>query len=221
MSDIVDLDEAMTKTGAELFKELYRIYPVAEAEDYFKQGQWKVEQMKTDLMLLESHRRESGAPDVPDLEDIKVPSLPMQTSLPTMFSAGAAMGLLKPAGAVPGAVAPRPVAPVITAANPGGSTSVVEIRLIALFVAKWKLEPATSKVVLAKLTPLRRRYVIQNFKATTTGAAASKELEDFIAQCEEDKSWDTASTPATVAPPAGVKRPLTPATVVPAKKPAM
>jgi len=31
MIDIVDTQEAFKKTGAELFKELYRIYPVADA----------------------------------------------------------------------------------------------------------------------------------------------------------------------------------------------
>lgn len=211
MTDIVDLEEAFTKSGAELFKELYRVYPVADPEDYFKGGQWKNEMMKTDLMLTESHRRECGAPDVPDLEDIKVPNVPSAT--PAFVSAAyfGAAGAVKPLGVAKPAGFLTPTAPVLAGAAVGASTPVVEIRLIALFVAKWKLEPVMAKTLLAKLTSPRRRYVIQNFKPTTTGAEASKELETYIAQCEEDNSWDTAvanGTPAgaivkpTIASPA-------------------
>lgn len=218
MTDIVDLEEAFTKSGAELFKELYRVYPVADAEDYFKNGQWKNEVMKADLVLIESHRRESGAPDVADLEDIKVPNLPTQT--PSMVAAGygpaSFAGMLKPAGF------PTPV-PLLAGAAVGTSTPVVEIRLIALFVAKWKLDPATAKTSLAKLTPVHRRYVIQNFKTTVTGVEATKELDTYIAACEEDKSWDTAvanGTPVTVSPgiaaaKAGIApKPVTPGALV-------
>merc|ERR1719272_32260 len=80
----------------------------------------------------------------------------------------------------------------------GTSAPVVEIRLIALFVAKWKLDAVTAKTLLAKLTPAHRRYVIQNFKTTSTGVEATTELGTYIAQCEEDKSWDSAAAaPAT------------------------
>lgn len=186
-TDIVDLEEALTKTGPELFKELFRIYPVAEPEDYFKAGQWRNDVMKADLQLLESHRRECGAPDVPDLDDIKMPfDLPQQIS-----------GL----GVHAGLVAPR-VGPVGLGATPSpavsaaGSAPVVEIRLIALFVAKWKLEPASAKKALATLTPTHRRFVIQNFKTEKTAEAASTELEEFIAKCEADKSWDAGAAAA-------------------------
>jgi len=224
LTDIVDIEEALTKTGPELFKELYRIYPVADPEDYFKAGQWRNEVMKTDLILLESHRRECGAPDVKDLDDIKLP--------PDMPNAGASampgqgMGMngmvnqgmgLKPAGQIfqPGA---------LVGAATAGSAPVVEIRLIALFVAKWKLDPVASKTALAKLTPTRRRYVIQNFKTTTTGMEATKELEAYIAECEASGDWDAAanggsSNGATVTPPAKagmIVRPVAPTLVAPA-----
>lgn len=202
MSDICDLEEALTKTGGDLFKELFRIYPVADPEDYFKNGQWKNDVMKADLRLIESHRRECGAPDVKDLDEIKCPDLPQQQAA---FSAGGQpawvqptwaqqqLGLgglvVKPAGLVPSGS----VTGIVPGAAVAGTASVVEIRLIALFVAKWKLDPATSKQILAKLTPTRRRYVIQNFKATKTGVEASSELEEYVAQCELDASWDAAA----------------------------
>lgn len=193
MTDIVDMEEALAKTGAELFKELYRIYPVADPEDYFKAGQWRNEAMKTDIVLIESHRRECGAPDVPDLEDIKAPALPahLQQLGPTSFTSFAqSFSVAKPVGQSQG------TSPLVATAGGGavaGSAPVVEIRLIALFVAKWKLDPTTSKQVLAKLTPTRRRFVIQNFKTTKSGAEASGDLEEYIAQCEKDKTWDATA----------------------------
>jgi len=252
MTDIVDLEEAFTKSGEALFKELYRIYPVADPEDYFKQSQWKNELMKADLKLIEAHRRESGAPDVPDLEDVKAPSMPNALGYaptPAMVSAGVfgQQGTVGPASLKPVGLAPT----VPLAVAGAGSSPVVEIRLIALFVAKWKLDPASAKTLLAKLTPARRRYVIQNFKATATGVEGTKELGDYIATCEIDGSWDAAPaaangtpavagvavpaakaavgpTPAVVAAnPAlsGLKRPLTPSGLVAsqmnAKRPAL
>jgi len=191
-TDIVDVEEAMTKTGPELFKELFRIYPVADPEDYFKMGQWRNDNMKADLQLLEAHRRECGAPDVPDLEDIKMPfTMPQEVAgmqAAGGFAAGrfAGMTLTQP-GQGP-ALSP--------AGSVAGSAPVVEIRLIALFVAKWKLEPVTAKKALATLTPTHRRFVIQNFKTANTGVEATTELEEFIAKCEADKSWDVAGVAA-------------------------
>lgn len=228
LNDIVDIEEALTKTGPELFKELYRIYPVADPEDYFKGGQWRNEVMKTDIILLESHRRECGAPDVDDLDDIKLPAH-MPSTGPSLATTGF-MGnvgqnmALKPAGA---AVGPTFQPGALVGAATAGSAPVVEIRLIALFVAKWKLDPVASKTALAKLTPTRRRYVIQNFKTTTTGMEATKELETYIAECEASGDWDAATNGgtgngaagATVTPPAKaamVVRPAVPTLVAPA-----
>lgn len=186
MCDIVDLEEALKKTGAELFKELYRIYPTADPEDYFKNGQWRNDILKADLTLMEAHRREAGAPDMPDLDEIKFPKLPVQTSAPTLGGVAFAMGQIK------SAAAGTPIS-----ATAGGQ--VVEIRLIALFVAKWKLDPVTAKESLSKLTPARRRYVIQHFKTTTSGVEATEELKKFVEECEKDGKWDTVAAATTAA----------------------
>lgn len=97
---------------------------------------------------------------------------------------------------------------------------IAELRLIALFVAKWKLDPTRTKVLLSKLTAARRRYVVRKFSTDTTGLAATTALEEFIKECEVLGEWDTAAeeekattngakaTPGAPNTPVGIKRPL-------------
>lgn len=219
----------LEKSGVQLFKELLRVYPIAEPEDYFKGGMWKDEVMKMDLKLIYAHAREAGAPYPPALEKVKLPDMPQQ-----MLNATG--GIQLPAGVRPplGALAQvRPGATPITApgavpaagAAAAAAGPAVELRLIALFVAKWKLDPTKTKVMLAKLTPARRRYVIQTFKGATPGGDSTGALDQHIAQCEKTNAWANATavvtpTPAATTPPkataltpvlaTGVKRPLTP-----------
>lgn len=206
-------EEALAKSGPELFKELLRIYPVAEVEDYWKNGVWKDELMRADLQLIEAHRKEAGAPEPPALEDVVMPPMPKATAATTFgsFSApafNAAASLAVPATGTPATA----------------GTAVAELRLIALFVAKWKLEPTQSKALLAKMLPHRRRYVIQHFKTTVEGEDATKALEEYIAECEKSNAWGNAPpvqvavAPRPIAPrpvalgtplmSVGVKRPL-------------
>jgi len=227
-------EEVLAKTGPELLKELLRVYPVAEVDDYFKAGQWKNDQMKVDLQLIHTHRREAGAPDPIALEDVKMPEMPQAGPVAGMPGGIQLPGVaVRPQGAPVAAV--RPMA-VPAAAAPGGAAAgaVTELRLIALFVAKWKLDPTQTKMMLAKLLPARRRYVIQYFKSTTQGVEATKALQLFIAKCEQTNAWAgaVAAAPAGMAvrPVApglglgvgGVKRPLAPTlSADPAKRPKM
>merc|ERR1719291_86557 len=82
-----------------------------------------------------------------------------------------------------------------------GGSPVAELRLIALFIAKWKLEATSAKMTLAKLSPPRRRHIITNFKPASgeTGPAATKALVEFIASCEKTGNWG-AATAAAAAP---------------------
>lgn len=226
----VTVDEViMLKSGPELFRELLRMYPVAEFEDYYKGGQWKDEMMKTDLTLIYAHAREAGAPYPPPLKDVKLPpNVPNAVQLPSAASA------VRPALSLSGVVRPvvaRPPVPVSTpatqavattgapelAATPTAtptptSSQATELRLIALFVAKWKVDPTRTKLMLAKLSPPRRRYVISNFK--NAGSDPTFGLEQFISKCEETDAW------AADAGPGGMKRPLTSTTPVePSKVP--
>jgi len=189
------MSEVLEKTGQDLFMEILRIYETAEYEDYFKGNMWKNDLMKTDYVLLDAHRKEAGAPDPPALEDVELPegiSKLSSISAATPFANAAANAAL---------VAGGPVA---------------ELRLIALFVAKWKLDPTKTKALVAKLTPNRRRYVIQNFKSTAQGDAGVAELETFIAECGTSGVWDKAGT---VAPLSGIT--LSPVTAVSGVRPAM
>lgn len=231
-------EEVLNKKGIELFKELLRVYSVAEVEDYYKMGVWRDELMKADLQLIEAHRKEAGAPDPIPLEEVVVPELPkapvvqpgltglfaVRPGMPQIIAAGAVrpMGItVAPAAAL--AAASRPVAPPVVAAAASASGPVAELRLIALFVAKWKLDPTRTKMMLAKMTPARRRYVIQNFKTVANGVEATNSLEQFIAQCEKTNAWGAATAPAPAVVPAVTVRPITvaatPATVAGIKRP--
>lgn len=202
------------KTGAELFKELLRIYPVAELEDYFKNGQWKDDMMKVDIELMGAHRREAGAPDPKPLSEVKMPPMPGAAGLagprPTLM-AGVRPGL---PGSVGLAMAAKPaLGKAAPAAGLAGGASA-EVRLIALFVAKWKLDMLQTKLALSKLPPARRRHVITTFKANP-GSDATQQLLSFIVQCERSGNWGVAGAApglgmARATPTAlGVKRPLT------------
>jgi len=184
-----ETDDRLSKTGSELFHELLRVYSVAEVDDYFKAGQWKDELMRTDLQLIEKHRREAGAPEPPDLSEVKLPEMPKAT---VMFQA-------RPPAF--GAATTTAVTP------PTLGSAVAELRLIALFVAKWKLDTTRTKTVLSKLVPARRRHVIASFKTEKSGEEATQALEEFITECNEKNSWpaNTGASPVAVA---GVKRPL-------------
>eukprot|EP00931_Biecheleriopsis_adriatica_P091738 TRINITY_DN6561_c0_g1_i1.p1 TRINITY_DN6561_c0_g1~~TRINITY_DN6561_c0_g1_i1.p1 ORF type:complete len:295 (+),score=37.31 TRINITY_DN6561_c0_g1_i1:59-943(+) len=181
-------DERLSKSGPELFKELFRIYEVAEVDDYYKNGVWKDDLMKTDIQLIDRHRREAGAPEPPELSEVVLPPMPGQSSV----AVGGGVG------SVGGAVA--------------------ELRLIALFVAKWKLDAARTKTALSKLLPARRRYVIANFKSTADDGTSTDELEEYIKTCESTNAWAAATAAPTITPvtpvTVGVKRPLGASTVV-------
>mmetsp|Transcript_79584 Transcript_79584/g.225063 ORF Transcript_79584/g.225063 Transcript_79584/m.225063 type:complete len:304 (+) Transcript_79584:83-994(+) len=190
-------EEVLKKKGVELFKELLRVYPVADVEDYYKAGVWREELMKTDLQLIEAHRKEAGAPDPIPLEEVPEPTLPAVAAggivLPGLggvrpltpgFAAGAAgAGLVRPLMPAAGAAA----------ATATAGSQVAEIRLIALFVAKWKLDPTRTKAMLLKLTPARRRHVIQTFKTTDGATDPTSALEQYIAQCEKTNAWGAAT----------------------------
>mmetsp|Transcript_51902 Transcript_51902/g.116375 ORF Transcript_51902/g.116375 Transcript_51902/m.116375 type:complete len:269 (-) Transcript_51902:60-866(-) len=227
---IVDL--VKDKSGAELFKELYRLLPSLSFEDYFKNGIWQNDMMRLDIEVIDAHRKEAGAPAPPPMEEIEFPPLPGHAnSLGGLLRAlvpapglGAAAMLVRPAGmnGVPGAegaagelgeavpgqgllAAPSPKMPATSGAPP------LDMKVIALFVSKWKLDPTRAKTALEKLTPTRRRFVMQNFKhIPINGSSSSDKLEEYIAQCEQTGSWDVVAEAATSVPgdsAGGVKRP--------------
>lgn len=190
----------MKKTGAELFREVIRFWPEADIEDYYKMGVWKDDLMRLDLALLSQHRIEAGAPDPPPLDEIPKPTVAARAGVPAVAA--------KPGGNIRPMLLVQP-GPVKAGETPAPS---MELRLMALFVARWKLNPTQTKALLGKLSKPRQRYVLQNFKVTEeSGADSTAALEKFIEECEEKDLWADAekaaekeaeeSKPETGAPP--------------------
>jgi len=107
-----------------------------------------------------------------------------------------------------------PTSAMISAAGSGaaGSGPSAELRQIALFIAKWKLEATKTKLLLARLTPPRRRWVMSNFSQAASGLSSTAQLESYIGKCERENSWasvDSASPAGASRPMSGLKRPLT------------
>lgn len=231
-------DEVLSKKGPELFKELLRLYPGASLDDYYQaQGNtWRDDVMRIDWQLISAHRKEAGAPEPPDLEDIVLPKLPQVPKIQPTLSGGAKAGagtgpsLLKPSTPVPATrpgLTPTPskgttsnlgsgakAAPAAKAGtgNLAAGGPAAELRLIALFVSRWKLDPTKTKMMLAKLGAAKRKHVIQNFKPVP-GRDPTAQLQMFIQDCDKNNSWGSggagaAGTPTTSGPKAtGVIRP--------------
>ena len=132
-----EVEDVLAKAGVDLFKELCRIYPVAEVADYYKAGAWRDDVMRVDLQLLTAHRKEAGAEDPIPLNEVPEPEIPATPA---------------------GILGLRP--PVLSGLRPVGTTApvsgqVAEIRLMILFVAKWKLDPAKAKELPHNMTQWR------------------------------------------------------------------
>jgi len=128
------------------------------------------------------------------------------------------LGLIKSyAGPLSGLRPTQPKsAPPAGVAAAGAAGPSAELRQIALFIAKWKLEATKTKLILARLTPPRRRWVMTNFKLLGS-APPTTQLDQFIAQAERSNSWaaaDSSIGSVAGAPKAmsGLKRPLSAAT---------
>lgn len=192
--DLFDIvDERLSLKGKDLFRELLRIYPVADIDDYFKNGQWKDQLMKSDLELVTWHRREAGAPDPPDIEDVKFPDDMPAAALAapkTVLTSGQAKAVPKLAvtglgmfgKANPLAALTTGAAVTARAAATIGSLPAAELRVLALFVAKWKLDPSRAKAALVKLPAEKRQKVIQTFKTTSPGLESTADLEKFVTE---------------------------------------
>lgn len=123
------------------------------------------------------------------------------------------LGAAKAAGvqtvAPPGVVLPPGSLNAVAAGMAGAAGSIADLRQIALFVSKWRLEPARTKMLLEKLSPPRRHYVMQNFKDTAAinGVTPVSKLEEYITQCEQSGVWEIlgeasgSHAGAVVAPP--------------------
>lgn len=174
--------------------------------------------MDTELVM--AHRRECGSPDPPPADEIECPELPAGNAFPAFRAAGTP-GYPAPVPAGPRTY-PSPAAattrpqfspmPPKTAPSPAAvatqmsSGTQSELKLISNFVQEWDLESTRTKLLLARLSPTRRRAVIEGFTVSPGEgpAVATKALERYIAENESGAGAARPSTPG----PQPVKRPL-------------
>jgi len=94
------------------------------------------------------------------------------------------------------------------------SGAVADLRQIALFVSKWRLEPTRTKELLQKLPPERRRWVMNNFAyVPVNGTPSTVKLEEYITQCQRTDAWGATSVAVgpVVSPGASCSSSLLPA----------
>lgn len=123
---------------------------------------------------------------------------------PTISLQGLAGTVVRPPGMatalIPGLAATGPTGvglvapsrPGALTATAGFSGAASDLRQIALFVSKWRLDAARTAPLLMKLTSPRRHFVMQTFKdpSCVNGAAVPVEkLEEYIAQCQRGPAW--------------------------------
>eukprot|EP00930_Biecheleria_cincta_P034475 TRINITY_DN23828_c0_g1_i1.p1 TRINITY_DN23828_c0_g1~~TRINITY_DN23828_c0_g1_i1.p1 ORF type:complete len:344 (+),score=90.17 TRINITY_DN23828_c0_g1_i1:126-1157(+) len=221
----VKLADRLAKTGKDLFIELVRSYSVAEVDDYFKGGLWQDELMKAHIELIDRHRREAGAPKIPDRSEIEKDVL---KAIPALaLNAGSAVpkkaepckwcekGQCWTHGQVP---KPEPGMEVTPPAD-------AEQRLIALFIKKHSLDEAMANEVILKRPYHQRRHIYGKFKTENTGEEAATDLQKFVEECEKDKTWPAPpAMPAKAAVPsislAGALPGISPAGTLPGINPA-
>lgn len=70
-----------------------------------------------------------------------------------------------------------------------------DLRAMALFIAKNKLDPTTSKAMLLKLKPERRKEVMEGFSASAATVDSTDELKHYIQGVEAMNSEDPSEEP--------------------------
>eukprot|EP00927_Polykrikos_kofoidii_P035524 TRINITY_DN30095_c0_g1_i1.p1 TRINITY_DN30095_c0_g1~~TRINITY_DN30095_c0_g1_i1.p1 ORF type:complete len:325 (+),score=46.87 TRINITY_DN30095_c0_g1_i1:74-976(+) len=225
MDDIPIKEVVKDKVGVELFRELLRQLPLAVYEDYYRNGVWQDNLLRLDIQILDCHRREAGAPDPLPLSEVPVPevaappkvlAMPKHTVVRPPVGVGQVLGGIRAPGPVVAAAsalrppASTPLAPVSSSpvgpANAAAANvamlatgGTADLKQIGLFVTKWGLEPTRAKLLLARLHPTRRTFVMSNFQyAPVNGELPITKLEEYIAECEQSNAWlATPGKPAT------------------------
>jgi len=185
------LADRMAKTGKDLFIELVRVYSVAEVEDYFKGGLWQDDLMKAHIEIIDRHRREAGAPKIPDLSEVEKDVL---KAIPAVALAAGS--------AVPKKSASAPCAwcakgqcwthGQVAKTEPGMEVTPpaeAEQRLISLFIKKHSLDEAMATEVINKRPYHQRRHLYGKFKTENSGEEGSKDLQKFVEECDKVKTW--------------------------------
>mmetsp|Transcript_16072 Transcript_16072/g.25685 ORF Transcript_16072/g.25685 Transcript_16072/m.25685 type:complete len:241 (-) Transcript_16072:57-779(-) len=178
------LGVVLSKAGPELFKELLRLYPLAEIEDYYKQGQWQTEVLRLDIQIIYSHREEAGALDPLPYEQIVMPALPGVPSWIAMQGQQAAA-----TGAAPAAGAPFTMPAAMTQLTQ--QMMPAELQLVVNFSNKHNLDMLRCKTILSTLPGHEARKKVMIDFTPKEGEDTLKQLEAKIAELKP------AAVPAT------------------------
>lgn len=82
-----------------------------------------------------------------------------------------------------------------TAVNSGPSapSAASDLKQMKAFVAQWSLEMVKTKLLLAKTTPAKRRWVMQHFRyVPASGKSPQETLEEYVQICEKNNLWKDA-----------------------------
>lgn len=162
-----------------MFRDFLRHFPRARVQDYYKDGKWLMEQLEVDLALVVQHRQEAGAPDPEPLDDVPIPELPAPVQrppppkLPPTATDYARSGRMAPRDLEPSPVS-RPQTDAHSA--PQSNTEITD------FLDKWNFEPVRARLVLARLTPAKRKEIIETFDHTDPDVPVLSALQRYIAE---------------------------------------
>mmetsp|Transcript_865 Transcript_865/g.2177 ORF Transcript_865/g.2177 Transcript_865/m.2177 type:complete len:358 (+) Transcript_865:64-1137(+) len=186
------MDES--QDGPELFRNVVRLLPSANVEDYYKNGKWLKETLLIDAELLEAHRKESGAPEPPEPDEVQVPALPgemretferREALRPPLRAPSGRPDVRTSASRLTPAPPKGPPPPSAIAAQRGSTSAATrpaapssELTMMSDFIAKWQLEPTRAKLLLARLPYSRRHAVIKQFEHR--GPAATEAFEKYV-----------------------------------------
>eukprot|EP00927_Polykrikos_kofoidii_P011513 TRINITY_DN148_c2_g1_i2.p1 TRINITY_DN148_c2_g1~~TRINITY_DN148_c2_g1_i2.p1 ORF type:complete len:566 (+),score=70.58 TRINITY_DN148_c2_g1_i2:255-1700(+) len=196
-------EEVLSKCKEQLFQEIVRLYPLAELEDYYKNGEWKDDLMRTDIQLFTAHRGEAGADEPLPCDQVKLPELPNQKNESvkneSVKNEPVKNESVNTASGLP-AIMPKPLSVLSAQASIMG-----DLKEIAVFVAKWRLDPQSAKTTLLPIPPAKRRYVMDNFAGPNSGADGITELTAYIKDCESNGTYKALTNASTnkVCAPAG------------------
>jgi len=183
------MEEATRKSrreqGIDLFRQLKRVFPRADHQEYYENGAWDMECLEIDLELVTLHREEAGAPEPPPLEEVPAPVLP--EARPPQRPPPQRPPL--PRRPERNGVSGKPLTPAPPAAPPWGGQRTQHGT--QMFIDRWKLEPTRSRQMLQGLRPEAAQWIIRNFKpSATTKDSHTGQLRTFISKSRENTPWN-------------------------------
>lgn len=125
------------------------------------------------------------------------------------------------------AVSTTSTAAASTSKPANAPSAASDLKQMKAFVAQWQLELTKTKLLFAKVTPAKRRWVMEHFRfVPASGKTSQATLEEYMQICEKNNLWKDAEL-ATASwnqdkASQGVKRPVEAGEADPAaKRPAL